>query len=43
MMTIVALIRLVHKSRDMKKVDMTKMLQDFALKPLVDGQIRPKS
>ena len=43
MMTIVALITLVFISRDMKKVDVTKMSQDFALKPRVDGRIRTKT
>ena len=39
-MTIVALITLVFICRDMKKVDATKLLQEFALKSLVYGQNR---
>ena len=43
MMTIVALITLVFISRDIKKDDETKKLQELALKPLVLGQNGPKS
>ena len=43
MMTVVALITLVFISRDMRKDDETKKLQDFALKPLIFGKNWQKS
>ena len=43
MMTVISLITLVFTSRGMKKDDIAKKLQEFALKPLVLGQNGPKS
>ena len=43
MVIVISLITLVFTSRGMKKDDIAKKLQEFALKPLVFGQNGPKS
>jgi len=43
MVTVISLITLVFTSRGMKKYDIAKKLQVFALKPLVLGQNGQKS